>query len=147
MMGRLEFGKGNFTFQGAVLALCLALFVSVHMTAQVNTTATLTGIVADPQGAVIPGADVIAESVATKLQYEAATDATGTYRLLNLPPGVYNLSVTASGFRKVVQNDISLTVGQSSTQNFGLQLGTVSQTVEVTGAPPLLQTGTASLGT
>src|SRR5438552_18285146 len=57
----------------------------MHAWAQVNTTATLSGTVTDPVGALVPGAHVIAESVATKLPYEGVTDATGTYRLLNLP--------------------------------------------------------------
>src|SRR5262245_48239177 len=127
--------------------LLIGPFLAECLWAQVTTTATLTGTVRDPQDKAIPQAKVVAKNTATRVEYKTTTNAQGEYRLALLPPGVYSVSATADGFKVVVVNNITLTVNQSSTQNFTPEVGEVTQTIEVTEAPPLLQTGGAALGT
>ena len=131
----------------AIPVFVLLVSVPEHSQAQVTTTATLTGTVTDPQDKAIPQAQVVAKNMGTGIEYKTATNTQGDYRLFNLPPGVYTVSVIAEGFKVAVVNNITLTVNQSSTQNFAPVVGEVSQSVEVSGAAPLLQTGSASLGT
>jgi len=141
----------NLTFK-RMLLLAVPLFVLLVCVqepcqAQVTTTASLTGTVTDPQDKAIPQAQVVAKNMGTGVEYKAATNTQGEYRLFNLPPGLYTVSATADGFKVAAVNNITLTVNQSSTQNFALEVGEVTQTVEVSGAAPLLQTGGATLGT
>jgi hypothetical protein len=81
------------------------------------------------------------------LTRDAASDSAGKYILTLLPPGEYTLSVEAAGFRKLVQSGITLQINQQAQVDLTLQLGQVSETVEVTGQAPLLESESSSLGT
>jgi len=111
-----------------------------------TTTAELSGSVADPSGAAIAKAKVIAANTATGLKYETASDDSGSYLITLLPPGTYNLSVEAQGFRRTVENNVTLEVNQRARIDFKLQLGAVSETVEVTTVAPLLEGQSSTLG-
>jgi hypothetical protein len=76
------------------------------------STAELIGTVADPTGAVISGAKVIATNAGTGVSREASSDATGGYVMTLLPPGNYNLSVEAQGFHRLLQSGVALEVNQ-----------------------------------
>ncbi|MBZ5561845.1 MAG: carboxypeptidase-like regulatory domain-containing protein [Acidobacteriia bacterium] len=95
----------------------------------------------------MPQAQVVATNSGTSVEYKATTNAAGQYVLLNLPPGTYTVTAGGQGFKTTVRSDLVLIVNQSSTLDFVLEVGAVTQKVEVTGAPPTLQTGTATLGT
>ncbi len=123
----------------------LVLFTS-SLWAQAGT-AELNGNVSDASGAVVVNARVTAANAETGISREAVTSGTGGYVITLLPPGNYNLSVEAPGFRKTVQNNVELQVNQRAEVNFTLQLGQVSETVEVTAAAPLLESQSSSLGT
>src|SRR2546425_678814 len=99
------------TGRPSVFLLPLILFSASISLSQVST-AELSGTVADPSGAVISGAKVIATNVATDASREASTDAAGSYRMTLLPPGNYNLSVEAQGFRRLLQSGVTLEVNQ-----------------------------------
>lgn len=105
---------------------------------------TLTGTVADPSGATIGKAQVQAVNQATQQTYPATTTDKGDYFIPYVLPGTYTMTVTASGFKQQVQQNVVVQGNRSTGINFTLQLGAVGQTVEVSGAPPLIETASGS---
>jgi hypothetical protein len=120
--------------------LLLATFLTVY--GQVDySTATLKGIVYDPQGAVITKANVTATNSATGVTKTATTNADGSYVIPVLQPGVYRISVEAQGFQKEVAKTFTLEVGTVSVYDAHLKVGGADQVVEVTGdSAPVIQT-------
>jgi hypothetical protein len=108
---------------------------------------TLTGTVTDPQGAVVPSAKVEAKNLETNSVATAVTSAAGVYTIPSLKPGQYQVTASAPGFKKYANNGVTLQVSDRLQLDFKLQVGAVSETVQVTGQAPLLETGTASMGT
>jgi len=129
----------------SLLLVCLVGFFSAPGWAQV-TSGSLTGVVTDPTGAVVPGAKVLLTDVNKGYAYTATSDAVGHYVLTSLPPSTYKLSVEAQGFKTNIQDGITLDVNQKSAIDVALQLGASVQTVEVTGAAPVLSTQDAVMG-
>lgn len=109
-------------------------------------TASLTGRVTDSSGALIPGATVVVRSVETGIRTETATNAEGYYVLPLLPPGAYALEVTKEGFRPVRDPNIKLAVQQAARLDLTLEVGAVTETVEVTGRQILLESESATMG-
>src|SRR5215467_3780536 len=105
-----------------------------------ETTAGLQGIVKDSSGGVIVKASVEATSPALIGTKKMDTDAAGYYRFANLPPGTYILTVTASGFRTYRQENIQLLVGHLPSLDIVMQLGAVTETVDVSAAAALIDT-------
>jgi len=122
----------------ALLILVLSLVASVPARAQV-AGATLTGTVTDSSGAVIPGAQVSIKHTATGVTRIVMSDSQGLYSAPNLLPGSYDLTVSKTGFSSAVQSGVTLTVGATQLLNFTLQVGHVTQKVQVTTAPPSVQ--------
>lgn len=129
-----------------LLLLALAGALSLNTFGQV-ASAELSGTVLDSSGAAVASAAVTATNLATNLARTATSDSTGKYIITLLPPGDYSLSVEAPGFRKLVQSGITLQINQQAHVDLTMQLGQVSETVEVTGQAPLLETESSSLGT
>src|SRR5438876_8884219 len=123
------------------LFVCLAKQVS----GQVNT-GSLTGLVTDPQGAVVPGAVVKVKNQATNVETSVTSDSSGYYTFPTLPVGAYTVAVERQGFKKAVQEKVELEVGQKARLDFALEVGAVSESVVVAAAPPLLTTQEASPG-
>lgn len=131
----------------AAVGLLLALMAMMMTTALAQTyTATVTGTVADAQGAAIAGAKVTAINQGTKLEYTAQTSDSGVYTIPFLPVGNYVISIEASGFKKLVSNEIKLEVNQTARINLAMQVGGVSETVNVTDVAPVLQTESVTVG-
>ena len=128
----------------AVLALAWLIGTS-HVFAQAGT-ASLRGTVTDDQGGALPGATVTASSSATGAARTTVTDAGGVYQLLALPPGAYDVKVELSGFRTAVRQQVTLAVDSSSKLDMTLQIGSLSETVNVTTEVSPLNTTDASLG-
>jgi hypothetical protein len=126
--------------------LLLCLIASLPALAQ-TSTAELSGNITDSTGAVIANAKVTAANSETGTSREVTTNSSGFYHFTLLPPGNYNLSVEAPGFRKTVQNNLELRVNERSEVNLQLQLGQVTDTIEVKAAAPLLESQSSSLGT
>ncbi|HXB72562.1 MAG TPA: TonB-dependent receptor [Candidatus Acidoferrales bacterium] len=124
---------------------CIVLWAAIPAAPQ-TTTAELSGSVTDPSGAAIGKVKVTATNTGTGLSHEAVTDDAGSYLITQLPPGSYNLSAAAPGFRKTVQNNVTLEVSQRAGVDFKMQLGQVNETVEVQAAPPLLESQSSTLG-
>src|SRR4051812_44787147 len=115
-----------------VVALSLAL-VATSAFAQTSTTGSIEGMVTDPNGAAIKGATVTATSPNLISSQSASTGDDGRYKILNLAPGQYKITVEAGGFAKYTSNDFSVNLGRTSSADATLQLGTATATVQVTG--------------
>ena len=107
---------------------------------------TLLGCVLDPTEAVIVGAKVDAVNSATGVHYTSTTNESGDYMLPFLIPGPYTLRVESRGFRHYSRSGIVIRQSERVSLDIPMVLGESSQSVEVTGAPPLLDTSTASMG-
>jgi hypothetical protein len=126
----------------------LFAFLSLTLSALAQApTGQITGSVTDPSGAIITGALVTATNVATNVRRETSSNEDGIFTLTALPPGVYTLQVEYKGFPKQVREGIELQVGQVAKIDFALQVGNITETIQVTGAAPVLQAETAELGT
>jgi hypothetical protein len=132
-------------FLNSLLAAALCLTFGVSVLAQ--STATLQGLVTDPQGAVVPNARVTVRSPATAVERTAQTDSEGNYQVASLQPGVYRIEVQAQGFQTSVVNNLSLEVARTVVQNFVLTVGSVTQEVTVSSDAPVVETATTSVGT
>ena len=128
-----------------LLLCCLAISASL-LRAQTTTTGELAGTITDPSGAVVTNSNVTATNVATGAKVTAQTNSTGAYRFPLLPPGTYRISASASGFR-TVDKTIDIGLGASVSANLQLGLGSSTETVEVTGAVPTVETEDANLNT
>ncbi len=111
-----------------------------------TVTGTITGLVTDQSGAVIPGATVVARNVDTGVDSPTSTDAAGLYRIGFLPIGRYQVTVEAKGFGTQTVPPFSLEAVQTASFNIKLTAGTVSTTVEVSDAAPILNTNDPTLG-
>ncbi|MCC7175408.1 MAG: TonB-dependent receptor [Bryobacterales bacterium] len=133
--------------KGLLSGLLLAISLVLAPSAFSQDTATLTGMVTDPTGAVVVGAQVTISNVATNIETATQTNTQGLYRVPALRPGTYRIAVSAAGFKRFVRENIDLRVGDTVPINAALEIGTVADTVEVTAAVPLLETETSSTGT
>src|ERR1700736_6489840 len=118
--------------------LALALLASTPVYAQV-AGATLSGTVTDASGAAVPNAKVSIKNSATGVVRDVTTDSAGFYSAPNLLPGLYDITVEAAGFSTSVQTGLTLSVGASKALNIALQVGQVSEKVEVTAAAPTVE--------
>src|SRR6266542_2704539 len=123
--------------------LCISL--AVQVSAQVNN-ASLTGLVTDSAGAVVPNASVKVKNKATDVESVATTDSSGYYTFASLPVGAYTVIVELPGFKKAVHENINLEVGQKARIDTSLEIGAVTETVTVATSPPTLSTQEASPG-
>jgi hypothetical protein len=112
-----------------------------------DISAKITGTVTDASGAVISGATVTARDTSRGTEYPTQTNSAGVYYLSPLPIGDYVLKVTASGFSSVQHPAFSLVMNQTARVDVAMTVGQASQTVEVSAAPPLLQTDQTFMGT
>src|SRR5712692_2320342 len=129
-----------------VFGLLLCLIISwVRLGAQ-TTTGSIVGTVTDPSGAVIGGATVTITNVDTGIAVKTSTDSTGNYVVTPLSIGRYSVTVEASGFKKSVRTDITVNVQDRVRVDAALEVGAVTDTVEVVAAAPMLQTDTSYLG-
>lgn len=124
---------------------CLFFLMSALMWAQVSTS-SISGLVQDPSGAVVPGATVMAKNEATGVSYTTATSSAGTYDFSSVPPGLYLVTVSKKGFKSFASSKNTLTVGQPLVVNAGLQVGAESETVEVQSSFERIETTNAAIG-
>ena len=123
------------------------LLVATVARAQLSGTGAITGTVTDQTGAVIAGAKVTATDTSTNVKTTRSTTAAGDFTITPLQPGAYSVTVSAKGFQSLIQENI--TVDALSTVAFPVKLtvGSATETVTVTTAPPVLETSNATLGT
>src|SRR5262249_11678908 len=124
-----------------------ALFLPVLVAAQTATTTTVSGIVADAQGAAVVGATVKLTDAETNNERIATTDSEGRYSFYAVSPGAFRLTVTASGFKTVQVSEVQAEVSKVATVNVSMEVGEVAAVVQVVaGVESQLQTTDASVG-
>src|SRR4051812_13916365 len=133
----------NLRLYGLVIVVTVALFPTMSM-AQAGR-AELFGVIRDSSGLVVPGAAIQAEDQATMVRYSGTSDGRGEYHLLGLPSSNYVVTVEQPGFRMNRQSGITLRLAQRTDLDMTLQVGQASQTIEVTAAAPVLQTGSGEV--
>lgn len=133
---------------GRIVLCSLFLFIlwSPAVYGQVAGTGGISGTIADPTGAVIPGAQVALTSASTGVVQTATANAAGQFAFISLNPGTYSVKVSHKGFQTSVHTGIDVTVDETVTVNFKLQLGSVSQVVKVSGAAGLAATTNSTVG-
>ena len=143
MIVRTDLGKKRL-LAFALFWFLVSAFSSFPAYAQL-AGATLSGIVQDESGAVVPNASVSIEDVATGTVRNVASNSDGLYSAPNLIPGNYQITVTAKGFQTLIRKDITLTVGAQIAVNLTLSVGQVAQSVEVTGQAPVVETTSSTI--
>jgi len=147
-MERVFAGAGGRTLT-PIAVFCTVILVlgtaPLRVFAQMNT-GTILGTVSDPTGAAIPGATVTVTNEGTQTSNKVVTDSSGNYLVPYLIPGVYSVTAEKEGFNKLTRSGITLEVDQKARVDGALQIGSVTQSVEVTGEAPLVQTESATQG-
>jgi hypothetical protein len=135
-------------FSKALCILVAAVILSgsaIAVFAQSATTGGISGTIYDPKGAVLSGAEVSAINAATGEARSATTSSSGEYRISDLPPGTYTVTVTAAGFQTYKADQVPVAVGSMSDIAPKLTVGDVAQTVEVTDETPLMHTQSSEI--
>jgi hypothetical protein len=129
-----------------LLAVALPLALPALIKAQTAGAGAITGTVTDSSGAAIPDATVVATNTATNVTTQRTSSSSGLFNIAPLPPGTYSLSVTASGFRSLKQDNLAVNALGVLGFNPVLTIGETTETVEVSAAPPVLDTTNATIG-
>src|SRR5262249_39827879 len=132
------------TYLVVLFVFCLAL-INRPLLAQ-STYGSIAGTVTDPSGGAIVGAQVTLTNLGTAEKRMQPTGSDGLYSFVNLFPGRYKIEVEKTGFKRVTRPEVVVEVNQSVRIDATLQVGDVTQVVEVSGETPLLQSETTSLG-
>jgi hypothetical protein len=127
-----------------ILTVLVVLLCSTWASAQRATTGTITGKVLDSSGGVLPGVTVTAQSAEALGQFPAVTDAQGVYRIANLPPATYDVKAELTGFQSVIRQATVRLNGVVDVE-FTLNVGSVTETVTVTGEAPIVDPERAGL--
>jgi len=112
-----------------------------------GATGSLTGLVADPSGAVIPRAALTLLNLATGERFSGLTTETGAFNFPNMKIGLYQLTVEAAGFKRVVLENLRIEAGAPTRVDVVLEVGVATESITVQAEPPLLQSETSSAGT
>ncbi|MEK7833048.1 MAG: carboxypeptidase-like regulatory domain-containing protein, partial [Acidobacteriota bacterium] len=133
--------KKHYLLRASTVFAAMLLTISSFAVAfaQQSATATIEGVITDPNNAVVVGAKVAARNVDTGQTREITTDASGIYRLTALQPGTYALSASATGFAENKYGNVTLTVGQKLNLDLSLRVN-VSETIQITDAAPVVET-------
>jgi Carboxypeptidase regulatory-like domain len=126
--------------------IATGIFVMIPALHAQTNNATIVGDVTDPNGGVIVGAAITVRNTATGVSRELRTSDLGTYRVYPLNPGTYEISASAAGFKKQVQPNVTLDAAANVKVDFKLEIGAVTETVEVQASATVLQTQDASVG-
>src|SRR3954465_12806677 len=128
--------------------IALGIFALLSSVAYGQTTgaATIVGTVTDTTGAVVPGAKVIVVNTETQFSSDGVTNNEGYYFVPYLRPGIYNVTIEAQGFKKYTRDGIKLRTNDQPRIDIKLDVGNVSESVEVQGTTPLLETETTVAG-
>jgi len=130
---------------GKACFAALALFVSTAPAFGQAFYGSIVGTVTDQSSAAVRGATVTLTNVGTDERHQAPTGAEGAYQFLNLIPGTYRVDVEQSGFKRATREQVEVTVAGVVRADISMQVGDVTQTVEVQATAPLLQTENANL--
>ncbi|MGH9617481.1 MAG: TonB-dependent receptor [Acidobacteriaceae bacterium] len=138
--------RENRCIAGCLSLLLVLLFLPLAPIYAQEARGTIFGRVADPSGAAIPGAQVTVRNVATGIVQTYRTTSTGDYSAVNVNPGTYEVTASMPGFKTSSSSGLIVQVDQTLRQDFKLQVGSVSQTVNVTAESQMIQAGDATVG-
>jgi len=132
-----------------VFAAVLAVFLVYEPTSMAQvSTGSISGTLVDAQGAVIGGAELKLVNAQTNAAYHTVSDANGAFRFTLLPPGAYRMEASKEGFRKLDLATVPVKVGSDTgLGNLVLEIGTVNTSIEVTNAPPEIESTQAQIST
>jgi len=133
------------SISGAIIATLIIACGAAIGSAQ-EFRGSITGRVVDNSGAAVANANVTVTNAATNVSSSTATNGDGDYTALYLTPGSYTVTVEATGFKKAIRQNIEIRVGDKLQVNLQLEVGNVSDTVNVTSDAPLLETNSATAG-
>ena len=129
----------------SIVRSTLLLFGLALVPSTVLAQASITGVVKDISGAVLPGVTVEVSSAALIEQVRSAlTDATGQYRIVDLRPGIYTVTFTLTGFSSLKREGLELTGSFTATVNADLRVGGLAETITVTGETPIVDVQSAT---
>ena len=114
-----------------LLLLILSATIPTILTSAQSTDATISGVVVDPFGKVIPSAEIVAFNEATGVRYTNSTNGSGIYAVSILPPGQYRVQVSKGGFKTIIKPGVILNVQSAVVLNFTLPVGAASESVTV----------------
>ena len=137
--------KSSARFLLPTLAAAALVYGAAGVSAQAGRGG-IGGLVSDPSGAIIPGANVSASDSANGAKFTTVTTGAGLYTFVSLPPGTYDVSASASGFDTVVQKNVHVTVDQVNTINLTLKIGQVNEVVTVAATSSLADTSNSTVG-
>ena len=129
----------------SIFLICLLIGITSAACAQAGR-GSISGLVTDATGAIIPGTKVMAQSQATGLKLSTVSTAAGLYSFVSLAPGSYQVTASAKGFETLVEKNVAVTVDQVSTINLTLKVGSVSEVVTVNGATALVEASNSTVG-
>ena len=138
-------GRTSFIAACCIIALMFVMSPAARLSAQ--TFGNISGHVADSTGAVIPDATVTLTNVGTSGKRTTLTTQAGDYTFTAVPVGVYNIQATHAGFKTAASNNVALQIQQSMRLDFTLEVGAVTDSVEVSATAALLQAENATIGT
>lgn len=131
---------------GGLSVLALGIFIAGASLYGQAVNATMQGTVTDTGGGVVAGAKVIIVETTTNVAHDVKTNESGNYILPDLPPGTYSVTAEMTGFKKEEKTGVQLLVNSNTRVDLQLHPGDINQAIEVTGAPPPLQTDRADTG-
>lgn len=129
----------------SLITLCLLVLAASAALGQAGNGG-ISGLVADPSGAVVPGAAVTAQNTATGVRQSTVSTAAGLYSFPSLPPGTYKVTATEKGFETLVQDHVIVTVDQTTSVNMTLKVGNVNEVVTVNASSDILDTTNSTVG-
>ena len=134
----------SFKLAGVVIALFGLLAISTGLAYGQAIDGNVVGTVLDSQGAAVVGAQVSAVNVSTNVVATTKTNSAGEYRFDNLPVGTYKITAKMTGF-KTITEQVDVELNKTGTRNLTLTPGAASETIEVSGIPPTIDTTTSQL--
>ena len=126
--------------------VCLVAFAACATFVEAQTTTSLAGVVTDKSGGGVPNAQVTAQNTGTNLARTVETNAQGEYRMDFLPVGVYDVAISAQGFKKTVRKGVVLEINVVAQLDAALDVGAMTETVDVTAEAPQVNTANAQVG-
>lgn len=138
---RKQFTRINEDF----VLIVVLVFLAFSQSTPAQVTARIKGVITDPSGAAVPSATVAAASLETGVSRTTSTDGTGSYLMVGLPIGLYEVKVSKSGFQGITRSGIDLNVGQEATIDVRLELSTAKSAVNVSEDAPIVSTSTSEI--
>jgi len=130
----------------AALCISMLLLVAAPDAGAQAGRGSISGLISDPTGAIVPGAKVTALNHATGIAQSTVSTAAGLYSFVSLNPGTYEVTASREGFESVARDHVTVSVDQSTTLNIALQVGKITDTVTVTSGTDLIDTSNSTVG-